>query len=72
MPLARLRVFELSHYVLPGDDGLDTPSGVGLKLLAHAIMDIASALTVRLDTFSLGRISTLIGELTPKWLFSNK
>lgn len=45
-----------------GDDGLDAPSAVGLKLLAHAIMDIASELNVRLDTFSLGQVANMIGK----------
>ncbi|CAL8470707.1 g10249 [Coccomyxa elongata] len=47
---------------LPGDDGLDAPSATGLKLLAHSLLDLASDLGVRLDTFSLGPLSNIIGN----------
>lgn len=45
-----------------GDDGLDAPAATGLKLLAHSLLDLASELGVRLDTFSLGPLSNIIGD----------
>ncbi|EIE22710.1 hypothetical protein COCSUDRAFT_42345 [Coccomyxa subellipsoidea C-169] len=47
---------------LPGDDGLDAPEATGLKLVAHSLLGFASELGVRLDTFSLGPVSNLIGD----------
>ncbi|BDA45712.1 probable Sec1 family domain-containing protein 2 [Coccomyxa sp. Obi] len=47
---------------VPGDDGLDAPAATGLKLLAHSLLDLASELGVRLDTFSLGPLSNIMGD----------
>jgi len=41
--------------------GLDAPANAGLKLTAHALVGLAGQLGLRLDTFSLGPASRLLG-----------
>jgi hypothetical protein len=41
--------------------GLDAPANAGLKLTAHALAGLAGQLGLRLDTFSLGPASRLLG-----------
>lgn len=43
-------------------DGLDSPANSGLKLLAHGLFSLAAALGLRLDVFSHGPVSSMIGD----------
>ncbi|KAK9807126.1 hypothetical protein WJX73_008190 [Symbiochloris irregularis] len=45
-----------------GEEGLDSKGAAGLKLLAHHLLHMAASLGFRLDTFSLGRASHLLGD----------
>ena len=44
------------------EEGLDAPGSAGLSLLAHALHALGGELGLRLDTFSLGPASSIIGE----------
>ena len=43
-------------------DGLDSPINSGLKLLAHSLFSLSMELGLRLDVFSHGPVSVMIGE----------
>ena len=50
------------HCTTAGEEGLDSPAACGLKLLAHTLVQLAAQLQLRLETFSLGSTSGLLGN----------
>lgn len=44
------------------EEGLDAPGSAELRLLAHVLHALGEQLGLRLDTFSLGPVASLIGK----------